>query len=262
MKQPELGAYITTLRNKKGLTQKELAEQCNVDIRTIQRIESGDVVPRMYTVNLLSKALDTEIQLSADAADKVVIDEKYIKQMRFSWICGILFSINYLWVSYNIISGRFDNATKLSLVLNVVGIVLFFRGFYYIGKKYDNKILSVATLLGMVLVAIINVVALKQLFKLYEIFYPLMCANAIFSGIGLYMQGNKTNKNGRFNLYKVTSIVVIIQSAMFLTLDFQIQAIGLIISAAGNVLMLAILYNEYRGNEKPAEKIKAGLLLS
>jgi transcriptional regulator with XRE-family HTH domain len=262
MKQPELGAYITTLRNNKGLTQKELAEQCNVDIRTIQRIENGDVVPRMYTINLLAKALDADINLSADVGSEAVIDERYARQIRFAWICGIVFSINYLWVIYNIITGRFDGSTKLSLMLNIVGMFLFFGGFYRIGKKYNNPILWITTLTGMALVAIINIACIMQLFKLYEVFYPIMCANAIFTGIGLYMQGVKIVNNGRINFYKVAGITAVIQSALFLTLDLKIQFIGLVISAFCNLFMLAILYNEYRGNETPLEKSKAGLLLS
>jgi len=262
MKQPELGAYIAALRNKKGLTQKELAEQCNVDIRTIQRIESGDVVPRMYTINLLAKALDADISLSADVDSEVVIDERYARQIRFAWICGIIFSINYLWVIYNIIIGKFDGSTKLSLELNIVGMILFFSGFYRIGKKYNNPILWITTLIGMVLVAIINIACIMQLFKLYEVFYPIMCANAIFSGIGLFMQGNKTMSGQRFDLYKIAGVICIIQSALFLTLELKIQFIGLIISAFCNLFMLAILYNEYRGKEQPAEKTRAALLLS
>ena len=57
MKQPELGTKIADGRVKKNITQKELAELCNIDIRTIQRIEAGEVVPRMYTLKLISAAL-------------------------------------------------------------------------------------------------------------------------------------------------------------------------------------------------------------
>ena len=53
MKQPELGRKIVELRKANGLTQDELAEKCNLNIRTIQRIESGDVTPRSYTTRLI-----------------------------------------------------------------------------------------------------------------------------------------------------------------------------------------------------------------
>ncbi|WP_158587699.1 helix-turn-helix domain-containing protein [Algoriphagus lacus] len=58
MKQPELGKKISELRKAKGLTQEELVEKCNLNVRTIQRIEAGEVTPRSYTVKALFEALD------------------------------------------------------------------------------------------------------------------------------------------------------------------------------------------------------------
>jgi uncharacterized Tic20 family protein/DNA-binding XRE family transcriptional regulator len=58
MKQPELGLKVAELRQGKGLTQEKLAEMCEVSSRTIQRIESGEVDPRAYTIQCLNTALD------------------------------------------------------------------------------------------------------------------------------------------------------------------------------------------------------------
>jgi transcriptional regulator with XRE-family HTH domain len=58
MKQPELGKRITELRKAKGLTQLELVSKCNITVRTLQRIESGVVTPRIYTLKMLFFALD------------------------------------------------------------------------------------------------------------------------------------------------------------------------------------------------------------
>ena len=58
MKQPETGNTIAELRKKRGMTQEDLAYACDINVRTIQRIEKGEVEPRVYTLNLLSKALD------------------------------------------------------------------------------------------------------------------------------------------------------------------------------------------------------------
>lgn len=58
MKQPQLGKKISALRLAKGLTQTELAEKCNLNLRTIQRIESTEVTPRSYTLKLIFKNLD------------------------------------------------------------------------------------------------------------------------------------------------------------------------------------------------------------
>ncbi len=58
MEQPLLGKKIAELRKAKGLTQDELVQQCNIGIRTLQRIESGEVSPRSSTLSLIFDALD------------------------------------------------------------------------------------------------------------------------------------------------------------------------------------------------------------
>ncbi len=58
MKQPDLGKKIAELRLAKGLTQGQLAEKCNISLRTIQRIEAAEVSPRSYTVKVIFECLD------------------------------------------------------------------------------------------------------------------------------------------------------------------------------------------------------------
>jgi len=58
MDQPNLGKKIIELRKSQGLTQKELVDKCNLNIRTLQRIESGEVTPRGYTLKLILTTLD------------------------------------------------------------------------------------------------------------------------------------------------------------------------------------------------------------
>jgi transcriptional regulator with XRE-family HTH domain len=58
MKQPELGKKISELRKAKGLTQEELVEKCNLSVRTLIRIEVGEVMPRSYTIKTIFYALD------------------------------------------------------------------------------------------------------------------------------------------------------------------------------------------------------------
>jgi transcriptional regulator with XRE-family HTH domain len=58
MNQPDLGLKVIELRQLKGLTQEQLAERCDVSARTIQRIESGEVDPRAYTLHCLGEALE------------------------------------------------------------------------------------------------------------------------------------------------------------------------------------------------------------
>lgn len=61
MKQPELGKMIVQLRKSRGFTQEELVEKCNLSVRTLQRIESGEVTPRNYTLKLIFSALEYDL---------------------------------------------------------------------------------------------------------------------------------------------------------------------------------------------------------
>ena len=67
MKQPELGKKIVELRTAKGLTQEELVELCNISIRTIQRIENGEVTPRSFTVKTILAALGQDFDKISDS---------------------------------------------------------------------------------------------------------------------------------------------------------------------------------------------------
>ncbi|WP_345253272.1 helix-turn-helix transcriptional regulator [Flaviaesturariibacter amylovorans] len=57
-----LSQLLTEARKRKGLTQEDLAEASGVTVRTIQRIESGETVPRPYTVKALAGALDVSFE--------------------------------------------------------------------------------------------------------------------------------------------------------------------------------------------------------
>lgn len=58
MTKEKLGMLISKLRKQKDLTQDDLARLTNLNIRSIQRIEAGEVMPRLYTLKVLSKYLD------------------------------------------------------------------------------------------------------------------------------------------------------------------------------------------------------------
>ena len=71
MNQPDLGLKVIELRQQKSLTQEQLAELCEVSARTIQRIESGEVDPRAYTLQCLSKALEYDFGIEGVANENL-----------------------------------------------------------------------------------------------------------------------------------------------------------------------------------------------
>jgi uncharacterized Tic20 family protein/DNA-binding Xre family transcriptional regulator len=71
MNQPDLGLKVAELRMQKSLTQEQLAEICEVSARTIQRIESGEVDPRAYTLQCLSKALEFDFGMEGTSNENL-----------------------------------------------------------------------------------------------------------------------------------------------------------------------------------------------
>ena len=58
-------------RLSKGYTQKELSERSNISIRSIQRIENGEIVPRSYTLKTIAEVIGTPFE----AFTKIVAEE-------------------------------------------------------------------------------------------------------------------------------------------------------------------------------------------
>ncbi|MCZ6593702.1 MAG: helix-turn-helix domain-containing protein [Bacteroidetes bacterium] len=66
MIQPEIGIKIAELRRQKGWTQEELAYRSHLNVRSIQRIELGEVTPRFSTLKLLSEVFGLELSIEND----------------------------------------------------------------------------------------------------------------------------------------------------------------------------------------------------
>jgi len=88
IQQPELGKKIADYRKSKGFTQEELVEKCNLSVRTLQRIEAGEVTPRSYTVKLIFEVLelDFENSFSSRIGDDKGHFEKWLQQFYISFI--------------------------------------------------------------------------------------------------------------------------------------------------------------------------------
>ncbi|MAD97307.1 MAG: hypothetical protein CMB99_08285 [Flavobacteriaceae bacterium] len=171
MKQPELGKRIFELRKSKGLTQEELVEKCNINVRTIQRIEAGEVSPRSYTVKAILEALGvaTETIFSEDNSEgQTPISEEGIQRLNISWIAGIFFIILsvlgvlgelYFWDSLDI-SEELIFRVPFN-VLYLVVVVLFLRGYKVLGEHFSKTTL---------VKAVKTYIVLEILISLYSIF--------------------------------------------------------------------------------------------
>lgn len=60
---------ITAERKKKGLTQEDLAGKAGITVRTIQRIEAGETLPRPFTLKAIAAALDIPFEAFAETEE-------------------------------------------------------------------------------------------------------------------------------------------------------------------------------------------------
>ena len=82
------GEIIKDLRVKKGLTQEELADKTELSVRTIQRIENGEVDPRSFTLQMIAKALDVDFSIfNGPEFDNSVETQK--EDVPFDMICHV-----------------------------------------------------------------------------------------------------------------------------------------------------------------------------
>ena len=93
MKQPELGRKLAFLRQEKNLTQEELVDACNVSVRTLQRIEAGEVTPRTSTIKIILTALDTQLEKFDIAEETSNSLAGYSSVVRLGWVAGIIYLV-------------------------------------------------------------------------------------------------------------------------------------------------------------------------
>ena len=102
-KKMETGKLIKELRIKKGMTQEELADKTEVTSRTIQRIENGEVDPRVYTLQMIAKALEVDYNLFVETEpdEKQEIQQvnanNWLGLLHFSGIIPLIFPTVIIW---------------------------------------------------------------------------------------------------------------------------------------------------------------------
>ena len=101
----KIGQEIKKLRLDKGMTQEELAERTNLSVRTIQRIENGDVDPRAYTLQTIASALEVEFEklnsIREEEIDPVIAQQRefWLPLLHLSGLFVLLFPPLIIWLA-------------------------------------------------------------------------------------------------------------------------------------------------------------------
>ncbi len=126
MNQPDLGLKVAELRQAKGLTQEQLAALCEVSPRTIQRIESGEVDPRAFTLHCLQTALDFDF-----GEQNTPNENLWLTLLHLSSIVPLLLVPLVLWSWLKNRSYKIDQQGRLVLNFQITMTLLLFAGVLY-----------------------------------------------------------------------------------------------------------------------------------
>ncbi|MDY8136975.1 helix-turn-helix transcriptional regulator [Aquimarina sp. 2201CG5-10] len=264
MKQPELGQKISELRKSKGLTQEELVEQCNISVRTIQRIEAGEVTPRSYTIKTILSALDYDLERIHTEDSRVtkefkklflleIDDDKEIgfltKQLSIAWISGIVYFI----LGFAEVAIEFYRFEENRMVVNDVfyiliklviltSVILFTRGFVLTGKIFKNYLLRITSFIFICMAVLFYAYDILSLYVGDFDYRFILGAEAITYGIIGILFGISILRlqKGLGQLATVTGIFEIISYGFLVTVILSI--VGLFLLTPTIILEVILLY--------------------
>ncbi|TYP76181.1 helix-turn-helix domain-containing protein [Aquimarina intermedia] len=205
MKQPALGQKISELRKRKGFTQEELVDKCNISVRTIQRIEAGEVTPRSYTIKTILSALDYDLESIAQEDSPLTsgfkklilleIDDSkkasfLINHLRIAWISGIVYFLlgfAELYIEYYrynddqlVVTESMYIVIKL---LTLLSLVLFTRGFVVTGKILNNYLLRITAFIFICIGVLFYLYDIVSLYTMRLDYQFILGAEAITYGV-------------------------------------------------------------------------------
>lgn len=261
MQQPELGRRLTALRKEKNLTQEELVEKSHVSVRTIQRIEAGEVLPRMSTVKILLNALGESPELfTTQPTNTMNAKANQIKGSTRTTMLIVVFA-GAIYLSVEIILGAMDiawltkeadwadwtNLIYISLtVVMASSYILFVRGFIALGSIFENTLLKISGYLMMMVVVgmgILDVTTLsssdvESLGLPYASAAVLGGAMSILFGVGLIRL-----QDGMGELSRAAGILEILIGCSLVTVFLFF--IGYVIMVPAVIVEILVLYRGY-----------------
>jgi transcriptional regulator with XRE-family HTH domain len=271
MKQPLLGKKISDLRKQKGLTQEDLVEKCNINVRTIQRIESGETTPRVYTIKTILNALGLDYEKVFEGKYE---EGKFDKILRFfpsnlrqvlnvSLIAGIVYFIlgfaetafyatslssvssetNWSDLPMNNYKSYSSNTVYIIIkIISVISFGFFMRGFVLVGSYYKNYLVELMAFLMIIMNTIFEISEIVSINFDDSLGYFILISKAITFGIIMifFGIGILRLKLHLGDLHVATGVLEIITGVCFSTVF--LSAIGLIILLPLELLELLLLY--------------------
>ncbi len=255
MKQPELGQKILELRKQKGFTQEELVAQCNINVRTIQRIEAGDVAPRSYTIKSILEVLGFDYEIIfekkyiSDKFDNIlgIKSDRIKQQLNVAFIFGIVYFIaGFFEVGAEFLSFERESITFKSIYILIksvsyISLFFFFRGFAIIGALYQNYLLQISAFLILVFTLFFSVLDVTSLYVWEKFLGVFGMAKLIAYGVLSILLGMGFKRLMDFgDVAKWTGIIEIVTGICLLAII--LSPVGLITQFIAEIFEIILIY--------------------
>ncbi len=179
MENHSIGKNLIYQRKLKGYTQEELSTRTEVTVRTIQRIEKGDVNPHLQTVKLLAIALDINVDdlLNLENPKEEAIQKKWLLLLHGTPLlgfvlpfCNVLFPL-FLWIHKREDNSLYDRHGAKVVNFHITVLILYV--FSFIALLTIEKwgfIIFISVIPLCVLIILANII---YAIKSYKCYYPL-----------------------------------------------------------------------------------------
>jgi transcriptional regulator with XRE-family HTH domain len=255
MKQPELGNKILELRKAKGLTQEELVERCNINVRTIQRIEAGEVTPRSYTIKSIMDALGYDFNAIPMEDEEIKVDlPKNRGFLKTAFLVGIVYLVLALLEGVVDFLPILDEPEDTAIVGSWYAVIkmaviatyaVFMLGYYKLGMLYKDALLMWTSIFLIMATAItlstdIYAYYTQSIEFLTVQMFKSVILGAMYIAFGIGLLKYQTYFG---SLALVTAVLGIISGLAFLSVIFALP--GLIVFTVFEILQLILLYKAY-----------------
>ena len=261
MQQPELGRRLTALRKERKLTQEELVEKSHVSVRTIQRIENGEVLPRLSTVKILLEALGEHYDSFSTKPTQVMETQKNIllNANRNTVLIAALAGVVYL-VS-QIILGAMDMAwftgdhdwefwmnamyTGLTVVM-VISYALFARGFIALSRVFENTLLKAVAYMQMIATVGLGILDVTSLSaeNVERLWIPYSAAAVLFGALSIVFGVSLIRlQDSMGELSRIAGILEIVVGFFLITVVLFFVSYVIMVPAV--VVEILVLYRGY-----------------
>ncbi|WP_159479076.1 helix-turn-helix domain-containing protein [Chryseobacterium sp. 18068] len=161
---------VQLLREENRLTQKELAEKASLSLRTIQRIEAGNI-PKGFTLKALAESLNTTPENLIEKEDNNIERAKLINSSALFGLIipfgGIIFPLIFTYKTQDVYNKQLGkNIVALQIILSVT-MSLFLIASPFLQKELSIKfpvflVVLITFLCLKLIVIIINGISLNK----------------------------------------------------------------------------------------------------